>query len=67
MVLLACKALGIQPDEAVMVGDAPVDMIMGKKAGVAANVAVLTGLTTRAQLEPIADVILQSVAEIRVF
>jgi ribonuclease HI len=67
MVLLACKALGIQPDEAIMAGDAPVDMIMGRRAGVGATVGVLTGITTREQLEPLADFVLQSISEIKVF
>jgi ribonuclease HI len=66
MVVLACQALGIQASQAVMVGDAPVDMLMGQKAGIGANVAVLTGLTSRELLEPISDIILDSVADITV-
>lgn len=66
MVLLACDALGVEPAEAVMVGDAPVDMIMGRKAGVGATVGVLTGLTSREQLAPLADVVLSSIADIAV-
>lgn len=66
MIMIACRALGVKPEEAIMVGDAPVDMIMGLKAGVAARVAVLTGLTAREQLEPLSDVVLDSVADIRV-
>lgn len=66
MIILACKALGVKPSETVMIGDAPVDMIMGLKAGVGARVAVLTGLTTREQLEPLSDAVLNSVADIRV-
>ncbi|HWR54873.1 MAG TPA: HAD-IA family hydrolase [Negativicutes bacterium] len=66
MVLLACEALGVEPAEAVMVGDAPVDMIMGRKAGVCAAIGVLTGLTPREQLAPLADVVLSSIAEIAV-
>lgn len=66
MVLLTCAALDIKPMETVMVGDAPVDMIMGKKAGVGATVAVLTGLTAREQLETLADVVLESIADIKV-
>jgi len=66
MIILACKALGVEPAEAVMVGDASVDMIMGLKAGVGARVAVLTGLTSRERLEPLSDAVLDSVADIRV-
>lgn len=66
MVHLACKALNIQPCEAIMVGDAPVDMLMSRNAGAGAAVGVLTGLTNREQLEPLADVVLASVAEIKI-
>lgn len=66
MALTACRELGVEPGDALMVGDAPVDMIMGQKAGVGATVAVLTGLTPREQLAPLADVVLASIAEIKV-
>lgn len=41
--LLALKRLGVQPHEAMMVGDGVVDVLAGKKAGVAKTVAVSYG------------------------
>jgi phosphoglycolate phosphatase-like HAD superfamily hydrolase len=34
MILLACERCGCRPDEAVYVGDMPMDMIAGRRAGV---------------------------------
>ena len=40
MILLACERCGCMPDEAVYVGDMPMDMEAGRGAGVAAVIAV---------------------------
>jgi pyrophosphatase PpaX len=48
--LLALERLGASPEGAVYVGDAPVDMLAAKAAGMA-SVAVLWGLFSRADLE----------------
>jgi HAD superfamily hydrolase (TIGR01509 family) len=40
MVLLACERCGCRPDEAVYVGDMPVDMMAGRRAGLTAVIAV---------------------------
>lgn len=40
MVLLACERCGCRPDEAVYVGDMPVDMMAGRRAGVRAVIAL---------------------------
>lgn len=40
MILLACERCGCRPDEAVYVGDMPMDMIAGRRAGVTAVIAV---------------------------
>ena len=40
MLLLACERCGFRPDEAVYVGDMPVDMIAGRRAGLTAVIAV---------------------------
>ncbi len=40
MILLACKRVGVTPDEAVYVGDLPEDVEAGRGAGVKVVVAV---------------------------
>ena len=40
MLLLACERLGCKPNKAVYVGDTPVDMIAGRRAGLTAVIAV---------------------------
>jgi phosphoglycolate phosphatase len=63
-VLQLCARLGIPPERSAVVGDSPADLRMGRAAGVARVIAVLTGVGDRAALEPLADVVLGSVAEL---
>jgi len=56
-----CTALGIPPSEAIMVGDTPSDMIMGRAAGVMHCIAVTTGVSSAAELMLHADVVLADV------
>lgn len=62
----ACEATGVEPSRAVMVGDSTTDMLMGQRAGVGLRVAVLTGMMGSDVLAPLADVVLNSIAEIHV-
>jgi len=64
MVLHLCRTLGIPPSRAAMIGDAPADLVMGRAAGVGLRVGVLSGVGSRRDLEPLADVILPSVASL---
>ncbi|MBI6545388.1 MAG: HAD family hydrolase [Cyanobacteria bacterium NC_groundwater_1444_Ag_S-0.65um_54_12] len=64
LLLLACERLGASPDETIMVGDGVNDLLMGRQAGCVATVGVLSGVSTREQLEPAADVILPDIAEL---
>jgi len=65
MVLTICKQLNIPPAETILVGDTEGDMTMGKKAGIALTVGVLEGgITPRAALEEVADVVIDSLSEI---
>lgn len=57
-----CAALGIEPRHAIMVGDTPADMQMGRAAGVMQCVAVTTGVTSAEELAVHADVVLPSIA-----
>ncbi|HHY46349.1 MAG TPA: HAD family hydrolase [Firmicutes bacterium] len=62
----ACDELGVEPSQVVYVGDTPTDMRTGLNAGVMLKIGVLTGAGSRETLEPLADVVLASVAEIEI-
>ena len=62
MVFHACGRLGIAAARTAVVGDAPVDLRMGRAAGVGRCIGVLSGTGSRSQLAPDADLILPSVA-----
>ena len=63
-VLRLCERLGVPPERTAVVGDSPFDLRMGRAAGVARTIAVLTGVGDRAALEPLADVVLASIADL---
>lgn len=63
-IAVCSKKAGISPSEMIVVGDAPQDAIMGKKAG-ARCVGVLTGVGTSQDLEGFCDIVVPSVADIR--
>lgn len=63
-VLAVCTALRVSPERTAVVGDTPADLAMGRAAGASLVVGVLSGLGGRADLEPYADLILGSVAEL---
>jgi phosphoglycolate phosphatase len=59
------SALGVSGEEAVMVGDHPIDILSGKRAGMK-TVGVLTGRTSREEFEKAgADMVLNEVGEMR--
>jgi phosphoglycolate phosphatase len=61
-VLHLCDVLGIPPSRTAVVGDSPADLRMGRAAGVARSIGVLTGVGERQSLEPLADFVLDSIA-----
>lgn len=63
-VLHICATLGIAPARTAVVGDSPADLLMGRAAGAARSIGVLTGVGDRASLEPFADLVLGSIAEL---
>lgn len=63
-VLHLCAALGIAPGRTAVVGDSPADLVMARSAGVSRSIGVLTGVGDRASLEPLADLVLDSIAEL---
>ncbi len=64
MVVDLCHRLRVGPDRTAVVGDSPADLAMGRAAGVARCYGVLTGVGTQAELGPLADEILASVADL---
>ncbi len=64
MALAFCRDRGLRPDQVIVVGDTPADLLMARSAGCAAAVAVLTGAMPRNRLEPLADHVLASVQEL---
>jgi phosphoglycolate phosphatase len=65
MVLHLCATLGVTPSRAAVLGDSPADMAMARAAGAGLTIGVLTGVGRRADLEPLADVVIASVEALR--
>jgi phosphoglycolate phosphatase len=63
-VLYLCTELGIPPARTAVVGDAPADLRMARAAGAGRAIAVLTGVGDEAILGPLADVVLDSIADL---
>jgi phosphoglycolate phosphatase-like HAD superfamily hydrolase len=61
MVIHLCEVVGVQPARTAVVGDSPADLLMARAAGVAFVVGVLTGVGERSDLEPLADLVVESV------
>jgi phosphoglycolate phosphatase len=55
---------GLKPSEIVMVGDNRHDLEMARAGGVGLAIAVLSGTGTRETLAPMADVVLDSIADL---
>ena len=60
-VLRICERVGVQPGRTAVVGDSPADLRMGRAAGAARVIAVLTGVGDEATLAPLSDVVLPSI------
>jgi len=65
MILEILKKTGCRAGETIVVGDSISDMKMGRNAKVRACIGVLTGITSRLQLEENADFVIASVAQLR--
>ncbi len=64
MILKICGILNISPERAVMVGDTPADLIMGKRAGVAAAIALTANST--AEVNSLADAVISSYSDVSI-
>lgn len=61
MVLAFCEAMGFESESVVVVGDNRHDIEMGRNAGAGLCIGVLTGTSTREDLEDIADVVFDDI------
>jgi phosphoglycolate phosphatase len=61
MVRWLCDATKVPPDRTAVIGDSPADLRMARDAGAGLSVGVLTGVATRVDLEPLADVVIESI------
>lgn len=61
MLLRVCTELNVAPAKSVMVGDGIADMLAGRAAYMGACIGVLSGLTPRAELEPLADAVIENI------
>ena len=64
MVNAFLAATGLRAGEVMVVGDTPHDMNMGRAAGAGCRVGVLSGVGTRAVLDPLADHVIESIVEL---
>jgi phosphoglycolate phosphatase-like HAD superfamily hydrolase len=64
MVVHLCAALDVPPARTSVVGDSPADLQMARAAGAGLVIGVLTGVGGHDDLEPLADVVLDSVGAI---
>lgn len=64
MGLAFAAAMGIDPAACAIIGDAIHDLDMGKRAGFGMRIGVLTGPAQRHDLEPHADVVIDSVLDL---
>lgn len=59
-----CDLTGLKASQLAMVGDNRHDLVMGRAGGVGLAIGVLSGTGTRQTLEPLADVVLDSIADL---
>jgi phosphoglycolate phosphatase len=64
MALAFCKAVGLEPCEIAVVGDAAHDLAMGRAAQAGLTVGVLSGTGTAGQLQPLADLMIDSINDL---
>jgi phosphoglycolate phosphatase len=64
MIVHLADLLGVRPGSIAVIGDSPADLAMGRAAGAGLLVGVLSGVGTTTDLEPLADMILPSIAEL---
>jgi phosphoglycolate phosphatase-like HAD superfamily hydrolase len=63
-VLWICRSLDVPVERTAVIGDAPADVAMGRAAGAGLVIGVLTGVGDRAALNPYADAVIDSIADL---
>lgn len=66
-ILAFCDLTGLTPSQIAMVGDNRHDLDMARAGGCGLAIGVLSGTGTRQSLAPLADVVLESIAELPAF
>jgi len=64
MVMRFCRTVSVRPIEVVVVGDSRHDLMMARNAGAGAAVGVLGGTSEIGDLAPLADVVIDGIAEL---
>ena len=64
MVLAFCAAMSLEPAEVIVIGDNRHDIEMGRNAQVGYCIGVLTGTSTRDELEDLADVVFDDITDL---
>ncbi|MBY0562337.1 HAD family hydrolase [Hyphomicrobium sp.] len=64
MGLAFAKVVGLEPSACAIIGDSTHDLEMGRRAGFGLCVGVLTGPSRRADLEPHADIVIDSILDL---
>ncbi len=67
MVHAFCESCALLPQQVMMVGDSPRDLHMGKNAGVACSIGVLSGAHGHAELVAHGDYVLNNISELTRF
>ncbi len=65
MVYAFCQSCGLLPEQVIMVGDSPKDLNMGKNAGTACSVGVLTGAHDRVVLAQHGDYVFENISGLK--
>lgn len=59
-----CQSVGVHPCDAIMIGDTPADMQMGRNAGVMAQIGVTSGVSSADELAQWASWVMPTIADI---
>ena len=65
MVLTICQRMGIEPSQVMVVGDTTADLKMARAAGAGLVVGVLSGVSSAKDLVTLADVLIDSVDDLK--
>lgn len=67
MVLHLCNQLHLSPADVIVIGDTIADLQMARAAGVGLCIGVLSGVSSHKDLNPYADLILESIDELHLY